>query len=310
MPALRGPMDWQTLGLLCTAVVALLSASAASAAAAGAASTSTSAAGAASTSTDATSTSAAGAASTSTDAAGAASVGWTMELADARDLDTGRLLYREQHWVLRDSRAAPVERLVLYRCPDGNPFARKHLDYRGSVIAPSFDLLDARSGYREGLRRTPTPRLFVRTSQGAPERSAASPGNSLVADAGFDEFVRRQWAALAGGRSANIDFALPARLRSYRFTLARRGQERIAGEEALLLRLRVDGMLGWIAPHIDVAYGLHSRRLLRFEGPTNLRNPSGQDNWKARIEFGEPARPSSAAARDAADALTLSSCRA
>lgn len=243
------------------------------------------------------------------EAAVTAPLGWTVEMADARDPDSGKLLYREQHWLLRDAASAPVERLVLYRCPDGTAFARKHLDYRSSVTAPAFDLLDARNGYREGLRRTPVAQLFVRDNQRAAERSAVAPSNSLVADAGFDEFVRLHWANLLAGRSANIDFALPSRLRSYRFTLARRGLARVAGEDALLLRLRVDGLLGWVAPHVDVVYALNDRRLLRFEGPTNLHDPSGQGNWKARIEFREQARPSTAAARDAADALRLSGCR-
>ncbi len=285
MPALRGSINWQLVCCLCTVLAALPSAAAAAAAV--------------------------GADAAGPDAAGAAAapIGWSLEQADARDLDTDRLLYREQHWILRGSGAAPVERLVLYRCPDGTPFARKQLDYRSSVIAPTFELLDARSGYREGLRRTPSPQLFVRNSQREAERSAASPGRNLVADAGFDEFVRGHWASLVAGRTASIDFALPSRLRSYDFGLSRRGQARVAGEDALLLRLRIGGVLGWIAPHVDVAYGLRSRRLLRFEGPTNLHAPSGQGNWKARIEFREPARPSSAAARDAAAALTLSGCR-
>ena len=71
----------------------------------------------------------------------------------ARAPGGGALLYREQHWLrLREGR--PLERLVLYRCPNGVAFARKQVDYRGSAPAPAFALEDARSGYREGLRRT------------------------------------------------------------------------------------------------------------------------------------------------------------
>ena len=42
---------------------------------------------------------------------------------DAHARDDGRLLYREQHLVRRDG-DRPLERLVLYRCPDGTAFAR------------------------------------------------------------------------------------------------------------------------------------------------------------------------------------------
>lgn len=230
------------------------------------------------------------------------------ELGDARDPSSGRLLYREQHWLRRDAAGQLRERLVLYRCPDGSAFARKRLDYRGSLLAPAFDLDDARSGYREGLRRTPAPRLYVRNGRAAAERSAPLAGAQVVADAGFDEFVRMHWTSLAAGRAAAIEFALPARLRTYHFSLAPTGKARIAGEEALLLRLRLDGWLAWLAPHMDIAYGLRSRRLLRFEGVSNLADPAGGRNWLARIDFPTPPQPAAPGAWGEAMAAPLASC--
>lgn len=235
---------------------------------------------------------------------------FSTEQADARDPASGRLLYREQHLLRRDAAGTLRERLVLYRCPDGRPFARKHMDYRGALLAPSFDLEDARTGYREGLRRTPMPRLYVRASAGAGERSAPLRGAGVVADAGFDEFVRAHWATLTAGRPAPLDFAVPARLRAYRFSLARVGQARIAGEDAMLLRLRLDGWLAWLAPHMDVAYGVRSRRLLRFEGVSNLADPAGGRNWLARIDFGPPPRPAGDTDWARAQAAALSACAA
>lgn len=71
---------------------------------------------------------------------------------EARDPDSGALLYREKHLV-RLSEGEPQERLVLYRCADGTAFALKQVDYRTSRTAPEFTLEDVRTGYREGLRR-------------------------------------------------------------------------------------------------------------------------------------------------------------
>ena len=69
----------------------------------------------------------------------------------ARDPDSHRSIYREQHWV-RFSQQMPVERLVLYRCIDGTPFARKRVNYQPSAQAPAFEFIDVRKGYVEGLR--------------------------------------------------------------------------------------------------------------------------------------------------------------
>jgi hypothetical protein len=225
----------------------------------------------------------------------------------ARAPADGRLLYRELHWT-RHEGARLVERLVLYRCAAGNAFARKHLDYRGSAIAPAFTLEDARTGYREGLRRGAGAALFVRRGMGEPERSAPLRAADAVVDAGFDEFVRARWDALAAGRAVPIEFALPARLRSYRFDLSRVGAERIAGEPAWRFRLRLKGVLGWVAPEVDVAYSQRTRRLLRFEGLSNLRAPGGKAQWLARIDFPAATTPAPDAAWRAAAAEPLSAC--
>ncbi len=227
----------------------------------------------------------------------------------ARDPARATEMYREQHWI-RSENGRTLERLVLYRCPDGTAFARKRVDYRGSATAPAFALEDARSGYREGLRRAAAPVLFFKAGTDAGERAAAVPGNALVADAGFDEFIRKQWPALVAGRSLALDFAVPSRLRSLPFSLQRSGETVVAGQAAWVFRLRLDGVLGWFAPNIEVAYGKDDRRLLRFKGLSNLRDGRGEDSLVARIDFETPARPSDEAAWAAAARQPLSTCRA
>lgn len=226
----------------------------------------------------------------------------------ARDPGDGRMLYREQHWIRRDG-DTPRERLVIYRCADGTAFARKHVDYRSSRIAPAFALEDARDGYREGVRQASAPVAFVRDSRAAQERSAPLAAAALVADAGFDEFIRRQWPRLQAGEAVALRFAVPARLDSYGFTLRRIGAATVAGEPASIFRLRLGGWLAWLAPHVDVAYGQDSRRLLRFEGPSNLRDDAGRAQLRVRIDFPDPPRPASEADWQAAATTALSACK-
>ena len=226
----------------------------------------------------------------------------------ARNPSTSTVMYREQHWT-RSKDDKLVERLVLYRCPDGTAFARKHVDYRGSAISPAFAFEDRRSGHREGLRRNARPTLFFQAPGQSGERLAVMKSDSLVADAGFDEFVRRQWSALLAGRSMPLDFALPSRLRSLPFSVRRQGQAVIAGEKAWVFRLKLDGWLGLVAPSIDVSYGQASRRLLRFQGLSNLRDDAGKDQLLARIDFPAPATVSDESRWQSAAATPLSACR-
>jgi hypothetical protein len=212
----------------------------------------------------------------------------------ATSLANGALVYREEH-LLRGDAGRPLERLVLFRCPGGAAFARKRIDYAQSASAPAFAFEDARTGYREGLRRKAAgDELYFRERAGASERLALLPARAQVADAGFDEFVRAHWQALAAGESVPLRFAVPARLGSLDFRVRQAGARQVDGEPALVFRLRLDGLLGFVAPHIDVAYSARSRRLLRFEGMSNLRDDDGRGQFEVRIDFPAPAQPTGA----------------
>jgi hypothetical protein len=235
----------------------------------------------------------------------------TFEEGIARDPESQALLYREHHLVRRAD-GQPTERLVLYRCADGTPFARKRVDYRRSVQAPEFSFEDVRLGYREGLRRTgDTGTVWVRDGRGDDERSAAldDPAARLVADAGFDEFIRRNWSPLVAGESVPLRFAVPSRLQTLGFKVGRQGSLTLGQEPAESFRLKLGGVLGWVAPHIDVAYGRESRRLLRFEGLSNLRSDDGESQLVARIEFAAPAVAAAETQWRTADRQPLSACR-
>ncbi len=207
----------------------------------------------------------------------------------ARGMDDGRLLYTESHHV-SDWGGPRESRVVLYRCaPGGQPFARKDLTYGAVREEPEFSLLDARTGYQEGLRRTPQgPRVFQRPDARAPVREAKVPGNvAIVTDAGFDEFVRKHWAELEAGRTVRFPFLIPSRLDFLTFKVVKERDDAIDGAAVSVIRLNLSGVIGWFLPFIEVSYRKSDRVLLRYVGLTNIRDAGGT-NLTARIEL--PAR--------------------
>lgn len=207
----------------------------------------------------------------------------------ARGMDDGRLLYTESHHVA-DAGGVRETRVVLYRCAaGGQPFARKELSYGAVREEPEFSLLDARTGYLEGLRRTPQgPRVFQRADARAPLREAKVPGNvAIVTDAGFDEFVRKHWAELEAGRTVRFPFLIPSRLDFLTFKVIKARDDAIDGAAVSVIRLNLSGVIGWFLPFIEVSYRKSDRVLLRYVGLTNIRDAGGA-NLTARIEL--PAR--------------------
>ncbi|WP_363800112.1 hypothetical protein ABU614_08720 [Lysobacter firmicutimachus] len=215
--------------------------------------------------------------------------------------DDGRLLYREQHWAQRQ--AGAVQRITLFACPDGRPFARRILRERAGVAAPDFDFEDARDGYREGLRSEGGKRVAYTQAPASRERSAvvAVPRGG-VADAGFDARMRELWPQLAAGRSARVAFLIPSRLAFYDF---RAEPERPQPDPTQLrVRLRMDAWYAFAAPDIELVYDASSRKLASFSGLSTIRDERGRYR-KTRILFADRAPPPPMPA-DAAAVVPLS----
>ena len=212
----------------------------------------------------------------------------------AVDSDDGRVLYRESHYLAMEG-ASVLERLVLYRCADGQPFARKRVaPVLDSPWLPEFDLTDARLGYREGVdAKGKMFEVFVQeTAQEAIERETLEKVPSdLVGDAGFDRFVQDHWDALVAGQTVRFNFLVPSRLDYLGFKVKQVGEERIDNRPVRVFRLALGGLLGLIVSGIDVSYDADSRILMRFQGLSNVRDPEG-DNYVARIDFPSDARRS------------------
>jgi opacity protein-like surface antigen len=196
----------------------------------------------------------------------------------------GHLMYRESHWLYDDG--GNPSRLVLYRCPDGRPFARKLMHDDGNAQAPDFVLDDARTGYQEGVRSAGGKRVvFVRDNKGAQERIAALDTWPMpVIDAGFDAYIRNPWHKLGKDSRDKILFLVPSRLGTLGFSVKRMADAPVNGRDARHYRLSLDNLIGFALPHIDVAYDAKTRDLLSFNGMANIRGSNG-DNVKVKITF-------------------------
>ncbi len=230
----------------------------------------------------------------------------------AYELANGKMIYIESHY-LHFVNTVLSDRVVLYRCPNGKAFGRKIMRTKGKPLMPEFELIDARLGYREGLATRPAGlTVFYQTSAKKAEKSDTLDANrALVADAGFDEFVRTHWTKLVGGDSVALDFVVPSQLDYLGFKVKWVKKAAINGEAVQVFKLAPSGILGWVTSGLDVTYADSDRSLRQFAGLSNIRDLSGE-NYEAKIEFAKSKRVAytGAAELNAAMASTLvTSCQ-
>jgi hypothetical protein len=223
-----------------------------------------------------------------------------------------KYLYGERH-VLRYSDGRLAERVVLYTCVNGAPFARKTARYASGFAAPyapDFLLEDASTGLREGVRSVDDRRsVFFRSDRAAAERARPLPQNpELVADAGFDEFIRVHWQPLLEGKDLALHFLVPSRLGDLAFEVRHNSSGTIEGMPTEVFRLKLAGFLGWLMSPIEVSYDAGQHVLLRYDGLSDLRDAAGT-NIPVQIIFRPSDRnPSDAAAMSMARQAPLAPC--
>lgn len=187
----------------------------------------------------------------------------------------GDLLYREVHW--RREATEGAERWVLYQCPDGQPFARKHLSASSRPQARGYSLEDRRSGQTAEVEAAGDSVSIAWKENAASElhqRQLELPPDAVI-DAGFDAAVRLHWPALLRGERITLPFLVPARQRYFPVQVRRTGPVRWQGIDAQAIDVSLDTWYGGIAPRLSLVYANADRRLLEFRGTSNLRDARG-----------------------------------
>jgi len=207
--------------------------------------------------------------------------------------DKEDILYREIHFAENPTHERTTR--VEYRTPGETVFAEKQIDYSVSSTAPAISQIDYRNEARI-ITRYPVDEsgtvieLEVRPHDSDEIRSEMFDyEEGLIVDAGFDPFVRDNWDRLADGRRITTDFLVPARMETVSISIRKtdNGECNFPSENMYCFVIRPAGLLrvvGWFVDPIRIAYDIDSRRLLMFEGLSNLRDDAGEPR-NALIHF-------------------------
>lgn len=198
---------------------------------------------------------------------------------EAYDLETGDLIYTEQH-SLQLTDGIPSRETVVYVTPDGNELARKEMRY-WRPERPAYRLSVSEPQRTETVEPDESGVTVESVESGT---LAWSDETASVIDGGFHYFIQQNFEALLAGETVDFNFLAPTRVRWTPLRITPVGQEQ--GQLQLELNLQ-NRLLSWAVSDIELTYDIEQRQLLLYSGLTNLPKPGG-GNYRARIEYQYP----------------------
>lgn len=206
----------------------------------------------------------------------------------AKPVDGGETLYQESHVIAGSCEQGiftPQEHTVKYSRSGSESFATKTLSYRQSVLRPSVEF--NQPDFSELIEITnqddQTLDILWQPPSGSTDKSSLDVEASLVADAGFDNFVRQNWKQLIeNGESIKFNMVAPTRGDYYGFILEPASDSRIDADH--LVRIRPSStLMRFLVDPILLGYN-DDGLLTDYLGLTNIRK-NEDTNHTAHIRY-------------------------
>jgi len=212
----------------------------------------------------------------------------------AKPVDGGETIYQEAHTVTgvcEEGMFTPQQHSVDYRSAASEPFATKSLSYGESALRPTVDF--RQPDFSETMNITNQDDELIRiewqTPSGSKKSFTVDVYDGLVADAGFDNFVRQNWSeVIQNGNSVDFGILAPTRGDYYNFTLEPVEDSRIDADHKVKIR-PTGTILGFLVDPILLGYNSEGM-LTDYLGLTNIRK-NDDSNYIAHIRYDIQAMP-------------------
>lgn len=186
----------------------------------------------------------------------------------------GELEYVEKHTV-RYTDGMVSESQTIYLDPDNRQIGYLNSDYAQGPQYGSYEFNDMRARYEDGASVNGDRILVFRKSD--PRKAIKSKNIQLsenqIVGQGFNHFIANNLDAVAAGQVFQVRLVLPSRLNQYKFRIRLRNIE----NDTAYIRLEIDNwFLRLIAPYVEAEYSLKTKRLLRYEGISNMTDAFGK----------------------------------
>jgi hypothetical protein len=204
----------------------------------------------------------------------------------AFDVKTSKNIYTEEHQEIIEARKHTLT-ITTYKDNKGKAIAKRLLDFSRSNTCPDFKLEDNRLGYLEGAEvNGKSVKVYFRIKSTTPlkEKVLTIP-EPFVIDGGFNYYLKSNWDEMMKGKILSFNFVVPVRLDYYKFRVRKIKETTAQGKKAVVVNLEPDNfIIRKLVDPIVITYDIESKRILVYEGISNINNDEGQ-NYVARLVY-------------------------
>lgn len=194
-------------------------------------------------------------------------------IGEAFDPSGNELRYREYHYYSEGG----LSHKVNYRDPSDNLIVTKSIDYRTGLITPEYRQVNQTLQQDISVSWQDDNLKLELGSDSQPIKSELLETKSpLVIDAGFDNFIRENWARLTSGEVLNFYFPLAKRstLANLRVKQANCSYET---DTDTCFSLEVSNwFLRLLVDPIELGYAYNTKELMRYRGLSNIEDDKGE----------------------------------
>lgn len=204
----------------------------------------------------------------------------------AYDLKSGKYLYTEVHaQQVKDDRW--VGGTMTYFSPDGKKIALKTLSFKDDPYIPTYRLEQDYDGYVEGIGKIGEEiEVFKQSNRDEKmETGSVDKEQMMAADSGFHSFIRAHFNELMNGSTLSLRLVVAGQLDAYQFRLRKTGDTQFEGKPAVTIVAEPDSLLRLFVDPLLLTYDPTDKKLLEYQGVSNLHDPATGKIYEARIVY-------------------------
>lgn len=186
----------------------------------------------------------------------------------------GRVVYLERHTVVYDDQTL-IKSLTEYQDAQGKPIGSLRSDFTHSLAAPEYIFRDNRQQSLQGQRWADQKlEVFSRERKQARvvKKDLIKTPEVMIGGEGLIYYIGAHLKELIGSDGMDFKFVIPGRLSAFDFFI--KPLEHNATEAAFEVKMK-SWLMGLFGPRLKLIYDLQKKRVISFEGLSNMRKTDG-----------------------------------